>query len=103
MIANCCCATDSSVARPGIPRAHRGIAGLIGWIVPGATLVLMPKCPACVAAYVALGTGVGLSMSTASYLRLSIIFLCVASLSYYTLSQTRRLVTRFVKTKGAAQ
>ena len=103
MIANCCCATDSSVARPEISRAYRGIAGLIGWVIPGATLVLMPKCPACVAAYVALGTGVGLSLSTASYLRLSIIFLCLASLSYFALRHTRRLITHFVATKGTAQ
>ena len=102
MIVDCCCATDSTVARPGIQRGHGSFTEIAGWIVSGATLVLMPKCPACVAAYVAVGTGVGLSMSTASYLRLTIIFLCVASLTYFTLRQTRRL-TRFVTTKGTAQ
>jgi hypothetical protein len=56
--------------------------GAASWIVPGATVVLMPKCPACVAAYVALGTGIGLSMTAASYLRLGVLTICVAWLSW---------------------
>jgi hypothetical protein len=98
-----CCATDIDVPRPKHPRAHGGFAEFTGWIITSATLALLPKCPACVAAYVALGTGVGLSMTTASYLRLSIISLCVATLAYLTVRHARRLITRILSTKGATR
>jgi len=42
---------------------------VVGWVVPSAILALIPKCPVCLAAYVATWSGIGLSVSAATNLR----------------------------------
>ncbi len=51
-----------------------------------------PKCPACVAAYVALATGIGISFPTATCLRSVLAVLCVTSLVFITARRLRSLV-----------
>ncbi len=83
---------DANARRPA-SRLRRG-GELAGWILPSATLALLPKCPVCVAAYVALATGIGISLPTATVLRGMLVASCVASLVFVS---ARRLRSAFAR------
>lgn len=90
-----CC--QSATRKPGQPPAPasrwRRIREAAGWIAPTATLILLPKCPVCVAAYIALFTGVGISVTSASILRTTLLILCITTLLTLTLWRLRRLLS----------
>ena len=69
--------------------SHRFVA-LTSWALPGTVLALLPKCPACFAAYAALWTGIALSMPVASGLRLALLTVSVASLAFLAFFKVRR-------------
>ena len=73
------------------PRWLRLAIGAVRWIAPGALLAVMPKCPMCLAGYVALWTGLGLSIPAAARIRWLLIIVCVASLACLAAFQARRL------------
>jgi membrane protein implicated in regulation of membrane protease activity len=84
-----CCdrAVESvNVARFGLRSA--------GWIVPSAILAVMPKCPVCFAAYVALLTGVGLSLNAAAYLRVFLMMFCAGLLVYIAARSIHRVASQ---------
>lgn len=72
------CCTSAVAAHPW----RRRLAGAVQWALPAAILALIPKCPGCVAAYVLLFTGVGLSMSVAAAVRWMLIVLCTGALLF---------------------
>jgi hypothetical protein len=55
---------------------------------------MMPKCPACVAAYIALATGAGISFTTAAHLRLLVLILSIAALAFLAIKGIFRLRRR---------
>jgi len=64
--------------------------------LPALILALLPKCPACFAAYVALGTGISLSVAAASVLQTLLIGVCVATLVWVFVSAFRSALRRRV-------
>ena len=74
-----CCAERRSAQTGSSGLVRRGLRAA-GWLVPGAVLALLPKCPACFAGYFALATGLGISVATASLLRTGVAVLCAAAL-----------------------
>jgi hypothetical protein len=74
---------------PHPPSFLRRSLDLSAKVIPVAILAVLPKCPACLAGYVAIGTGIGLSLSAATYLRLSLIVVCVASLILFVVKMIR--------------
>ena len=65
------------------------VAFLVGF------LALTPKCPMCLAAYVAAWTGIGLSFSAATHLRAVLLVLRVGLILFLSAKNTRRLIHRF--------
>jgi hypothetical protein len=66
-------------------RAPRPLAGrrakVTASILPAALLVLLPKCPLCLAAWLTVATGVSFSAASAGWLRDSIVLLWVGAVA----------------------
>ena len=74
---------------PSRPRLlQRGLRTL-PWLAPGVGLVLLPKCPACFAAWLAVATGLGVTATAAAQLRIVLTILCLTS-AIYALVRIRR-------------
>jgi hypothetical protein len=83
-----CCrpvACDKVRAAHSGPRSPRRWFRFAEWTFPSAIPLLLPKCPLCIAAYVAFVTGVGISAGTAALLKEILIIVCVTSLAYLIL------------------
>jgi hypothetical protein len=63
-----------------------------GWIAPGVGLAIIPKCPACVAAYFLAITGAGISIPMAARLRMGLLILCMSALAIVAVRAGARLL-----------
>ena len=75
---------------PHPPSLKRRSLQLTAKMIPVAILAVLPKCPACLAAYLALGTGIGISLTAATYMRWLLVVLCLMSLVYFAVNMVRR-------------
>lgn len=110
-----CCAMAAGTARSSRHNAADGKAhpprvARFAWAkcsLPTIILALLPKCPACLAAYLALGTGISFSVAAASALRTLLIVSCVVALAWVLVSTLlsawrRRALPAFGKEMVAA-
>ncbi len=78
----CCC------SQPIAPRRQSTLRHRLAGCLATAVLLMMPKCPACLAAYLAAATGLSLSLTTATHMRWGLYLMCgitLASLIYLKL------------------
>ena len=99
----CCCGVAVASSDSPAPLrqrnaslSHRAIE-LAAWLIPCTLLAFFPKCPLCVAGYVALATGLGMSLTAATYLRWALLAACLASLSFMAF----RLMARRLRSPAA--
>jgi hypothetical protein len=94
---DCCCRVTETASNTkeftGKYKAHSSktviqhFIGMIKIVIPPLMLAFIPKCPICLAGYIAVATGLGVSITTATYLRFLLIFLCIGSLLFFLAKQ----------------
>ncbi len=81
--------------RPAGPvRTKRSWRRLASLVLPTTMLLIMPKCPVCFAGWFAVLAGIGISFTTAWYLRMGIVVLCLLWIGLLLLYLIRRLLFR---------
>ena len=74
-----CCEAQPAARRGPPARRWRSAGSCVG---SGAMLLLLPKCPVCIAAYLAVWTGVGIAAPIAGHLRSVMAVIFVMSLCF---------------------
>lgn len=84
-----CCSRENALDAPRAapPEPHHRTwpsraRTALAWALPITTLALIPKCPACIAAYMLLFTGIGVSLPAAGAIRTALTTLCVIAIAW---------------------
>ena len=93
---NGCCEAEARAGESDRRPARRAwnAREVAGGIVSSVTLALLPKCPACLAAYIALASGIGISMPAAAHLRTGMVVLCAGALVFILARRVRGFMAR---------
>jgi hypothetical protein len=75
----------------GCYKVARRSVETLSWIVPGAILALLPKCPVCLAGYLMMATGVSISVAAAVSVRALLVVVCVGLLVLFGRRHIRNL------------
>jgi hypothetical protein len=89
MITEQCC-TGGTASRRLAPQHSTAAAS----ILPGALLVLLPKCPMCLAAWLTVATGVGFSAESAAWVRGLLVAFWLAAVAFAAAQIIRRRAFR---------
>jgi hypothetical protein len=86
-----CCGGGPASCRLARRLSHR-LGKAAASILPGAALVLLPKCPLCLAAWLTVATGVGFSAAGAAWVREIVVLLSVIGVALAAAPIIRRRV-----------
>jgi hypothetical protein len=87
MTAQCC--TGEGPSRP----LARRLSGFAASILPGAVLVLLPKCPLCLAAWLTVVTGIAVPAAAAAHVRGLFVVFWAAAVALAVTQLVRRRAT----------
>lgn len=80
------CCTGETASR----RLARRLSGAAASVLPGAALVLLPKCPLCLAAWLTVVTGIGIPAAAAAHVRGLIVVFWVTAVALAAVQLIRR-------------
>lgn len=90
------CVTQAPCCVGGPPshRLARRFSTAAASILPTALLVLLPKCPLCLAAWLTVATGIGFSTAGAEWARAMLVVLWIAAVAFAAAAIIRRRAFR---------
>ena len=92
----CTCRRNAaSLVTPiGERRLLQRARGAAAWALPSFALALVPKCPLCIAAYLTIGGGLSVSLTTVTQLRTLLMWFCWSVLMLLAVRMSIRFMHR---------